>query len=253
MPISLREIVAALDTELNTRAITDYPGAWNGLQVKNAPETVARVAVAVDACEAVLEQAVALGADLLIVHHGLFWSGVQMVDGAYFRKLKLLMEHGLAVYSSHLPLDMHATLGNNVLLAKALELGPSTAFTEPKGPLGVRLQASISREALLTRVRAAVGGSRVHLAPGGPENCCHIGVCTGGAGTDVSKMKASGIDTFITGEGPHHTYSLAEELGVNLIYAGHYATETFGVKALGAWLEEKYGLPWSFVDHPSGL
>jgi putative NIF3 family GTP cyclohydrolase 1 type 2 len=102
-------------------------------------------------------------------------------------------------------------------------------------------------------VRVAVGGGSVNLAPGGPANVKSVGVITGGAGSQIAEIAAQGVDTFITGEGPHHTYTLAEELGVNLIYAGHYATETFGVKALAAHLAQEFDLEHEFVDHPTGL
>jgi dinuclear metal center YbgI/SA1388 family protein len=251
--IPLRTLVSALDTELNTKAITDYPGAWNGLQVANAAESVTKVATAVDACLPVIQSAVRAGADLLIVHHGLFWSGVQMVDGAYFKKLKLAMDYGLAIYSNHLPLDYHASLGNNILLANALDLGPASFFGEQKGlPLGVRITTDIFLGTLLEVTSQAVDRA-VHVSPGGPRQCKNIAICTGAAGSEVAKFAAHGIDTFITGEGPHHSYALAQELGINLIYAGHYATETFGVKALGTWLEQKYSLPHTFIHHPSGL
>ena len=108
------------------------------------------------------------------------------------------------------------------------------------------------RNELVTRLQQATGAA-VHLCPGGPAITKRIGLVTGGAGSEVAAAVAAGIDTFITGEGPHWSYTLAEELGVNLIYAGHYATETFGVKALAQHLQEKFGLPWEFVDHPTGL
>jgi dinuclear metal center YbgI/SA1388 family protein len=186
---------------------------------------------------------------MLIVHHGLFWGGLEPVVGASYRKLSLCLQNDLAVYSVHLPLDEHPTLGNNALLCDAIGLpGERTPFMTS----GFQVGASIDRAELLERVAQAVGGP-VHLAPGGPSTTRRIGVVTGGAGSAVAKAAAEGVDTFITGEGPHHTYTLAEELGINLIYAGHYATETFGVKALGWLLKEQYGLPWSFIDHPTGL
>jgi putative NIF3 family GTP cyclohydrolase 1 type 2 len=164
------------------------------------------------------------------------------------------MDHGLAVYSSHLPLDYHPTLGNDVLLAQAMGFAEGAFFGESKGlPLGWKIQAEIPRNTLVSRVQSAIGGSRVHLAAGGPATCRNIAVLTGGAGSEVAKIAAHGIDTFVTGEGPHHTYTLAEELGVNLLYAGHYATETFGVKALADWIHTRHAIPWEFIDHPTGL
>ncbi len=245
---TLTEIVNWMNSELRVAEIEDYPNAHNGLQLENASGRVTRVAAAVDGCEAVFELAVDAGADLLIVHHGMMWGGARRLEGAAFRKLRVAMEGGLAVYSSHLPLDQHPTLGNNALLARALGIEE----TEPFVKYGLRAAVDFRIEDLIDRVERAVG-SPVHLAPGGPDRVRRIGVVTGGGGELIAKVAAEGVDTLVTGEGANHTYSLAEELGVNLIYAGHYATETFGVKALAAEVARRWELPWEFLDHPTGL
>ncbi len=248
----LDTIVRHLDRTLRTTEIADYPGAWNGLQIENSG-TVQRVAAAVDACEAVIEEAVARGVSLLLVHHGLFWGGVQPVVGAVRRKMKAALDADLAIYSSHLPLDLHPTLGNNALLAKALGFKVCEPFLEMKGQaIGVQTRAALSLQEVARRLEKVLG-SAPHLAPGGPSKTARIGIVTGGAGGEVALAAAAGVDTFITGEGPHHSYTLAEELGVNLFYAGHYATETFGVRALAAYVAKKFRVPWEFVDHPTGL
>jgi dinuclear metal center YbgI/SA1388 family protein len=245
--MKLSSIVAYLDHELRTADAKDYPNAHNGLQLENGGE-VTRVACAVDACEAVIDAACEAGADLLIVHHGMLWHGAQRIEGAAYRKLKRAMDAGLAIYSSHLPLDRHPRLGNNALLAKALGIKKTEPFLE----IGVRANVSMALDALIGRIERAVQAP-VHLAPGGPELVRKLGIVTGGAGGEIAKAAAAGVDTFLTGEGSHWTFAAAEELGVNLIYAGHYATETFGVKALGAELRRRFKLPWAFVDHASGL
>ena len=248
----LNESVQYLDEILRTREVGDYPQAHNGLQVENSG-SISRIGAAVDASEAVLREAVEAQVDFLIVHHGLFWNGVQRVTGATYRKMRLLMEADMAVYSSHLPLDIHPEVGNNALLAAAIGLHNGEPFFESVGqPIGLRFEAEISREVLRNLLARAVGGA-VHMAPGGPVLARKIGIVTGGAGGDIAKAAAAGIDTFITGEGPHWSYNAAEELGVNLFYAGHYATETFGVKALADLLSRKLALPWQFIDHPTGL
>jgi dinuclear metal center YbgI/SA1388 family protein len=248
----LQTITRFLDRHLRIPEIADYPGAMNGLQIENGGD-VTRIAAAVDGCAATIEMAVAEGADLLIVHHGLFWSGVQPLVGSNYRKFKVAMDANLAVYSAHLPLDMHPTLGNNALLCKALGLPKTEPFLHEKGQfIGLKATLKIQRNALLERVKSAVDGSAL-LCPGGPESIRHIGVVTGGAGAEVAKAAAEGVDTFITGEGPHWSYPTAEEIGLNVIYAGHYATETFGVKALAALLSKRYRIPWTFLDHPTGL
>lgn len=249
----LPDLVRAANDWLSLDAIPDYPGALNGLQLANSGK-VSKIAAAVDACFPVIEEACATGVNLLVVHHGLFWQGAQRIEGALYRKLKLAMDHDLAIYSAHLPLDVHPKLGNNAQLVAALGFEHSRPFAPWKGfDLGLRVSCDLEREELLARVAAAVGEAP-KLAPGGPDRVRELGVVTGGAGSQIHELAATGIDTFLTGEGPHWSYTAAEELGINLIYAGHYATETFGVKALAEhWAVEFPGLEASFIDHPTGL
>lgn len=249
---SLQEIVAFLDAELRIAEIPDYSGAVNGLQLANG-DSVGKVAAAVDASLPVVEAAVACGADLLVVHHGMFWQGAQPLTGAFYRKIKTAIDGGLAIYSAHLPLDVHPEMGNNILLMRALGLSPSGSFLDWKGTnLGLIADTELSRDELRSKLAAAVGGA-VHLCPGGPEIVRRIGLVTGGAGSEVARCAREGIDTFLTGEGPHWSYPLAEELGINLLYGGHYATETFGVKALASWLGREFSVETEFLDHPTGL
>jgi dinuclear metal center YbgI/SA1388 family protein len=250
--VLLDDVVAFLDLELKTSSIPDYPGAMNGLQLTNAGR-IARVVAAVDASLAVIEAAAEGGPGLLIVHHGMFWQGTRPVTGALYKKLKIAMDAGLAIYSSHLPLDVHPELGNNILLARAIELENPEPFFDHKGFLiGLRGTWSGTRDELVARVARAVGGP-VHSCPGGPEHVQSIGLITGGAGAEMEKVAASGVDTFITGEGPHWSFPLAEELGINALFAGHYATETFGVQAVATRIARNFQLPASFVDRPTGL
>jgi dinuclear metal center YbgI/SA1388 family protein len=250
--VSLDELITYLDRELRTAEISDYPGAMNGLQLANGGE-IGRIVAAVDASLPVIVAAAEGGPGLLIVHHGMFWQGVQPVTGAFYRKLKIAMDAGLAIYSSHLPLDVHPELGNNILLARAIGLQNPKPFFDQKG-LAIGLQGAWrgSRRELVNSLQCKLAGP-VHLCPGGPEMVGQVGVITGGAGSEVAKVAAAGVDSFITGEGPHWSYPLAEELGLNVFYGGHYATETFGVKALSEALAAKFGVPWSFLDRPTGL
>jgi putative NIF3 family GTP cyclohydrolase 1 type 2 len=163
--------------------------------------------------------------------------------------LKLAISNNIAIYSAHLPLDAHPRHGNNALLCDAL------AFPEARRSflgIGFQVDVPIERDLLKENLERAVAG-KVHLAPGGPAVCRRIGVVTGGAGGEIAKAAEEGVDTFITGEGPHWSFTAAEELGVNLFYAGHYATEVFGVQELGRLLEAKFNLPWMFLHHPTGL
>ncbi|MEI6871177.1 MAG: Nif3-like dinuclear metal center hexameric protein [Verrucomicrobiota bacterium] len=247
----LSEISTYLGDLLCIKTTGDYPQALNGLHLEN-DGNVTRIAAAVDACEAVLVEATKREVDLLLVHHGLFWNTAPFTGGMY-RKMKAAIQGNLAVYSAHLPLDVHPLYGNNALLANAIDLINLQPFFPSKGqPVGLIGQCTVSRSALLQKL-ASVLGSPVHLCPGGPEFPKCVGVITGGAGSEVAKVAAAGVDTFITGEGPHWSYTLAEELGVNLFYGGHYATETLGVKALASHLSEHFDLPWEYIPHPTGL
>ena len=249
---ALTTIVRHCDALLRCDQIPDWDGAVNGLQVANRG-TVTRMAAAVDACTATVRLAIAAGADLLVVHHGLFWSPAQPWTGRRYELIRLLVENNLAIYSAHLPLDVHPQLGNNALLAGALGLKKLRPFFFLREQfLGVQSATRLSRAELGQRLARAVGHPPIVL-PGGPAECRRIGVVTGGAGAELKLAAREGVDTFITGEGPHWTFPLAEELGVNVLYGGHYATETFGVKALAAHLARRFRLPWQFLDHPSGL
>jgi dinuclear metal center YbgI/SA1388 family protein len=250
--MQLTELVEVMDSWLGTREVPDYPGAHNGLQVANSG-SVTRVAAAVDASLPVIEAAVAAGADLLIVHHGLFWQGVQPIVGARYRKLKAALDGGLAIYSSHIPLDIHPQLGNNVQLARALGMTDAAPFFDFKGILlGQTAEVEGSCAELRDKLAEVVGGP-VHLCPGGSAAAGRVGIITGGAGSEVEAIAACGINTFITGEGPHWSFPLAQECGINVLYAGHYATETSGVQALARELEAHFALTWEFLDHPTGL
>lgn len=250
--IPLAEVTRHLDGLLHLREIADYPEAHNGLQLENAGG-VTRVGAAVDACGYTIDQAAERGVDLLAVHHGMMWGGSQPVTGGRYRLWKRALDAGIAIYSAHLPLDAHPRLGNTALLCAALGMGETRPFFPYKGTmLGQWAEWEIDRDGLVQRLADAVGGP-VRVCPGGPARTARVGVVTGGAGAEMREAVAAGLDTFITGEGPHWSYPLAEELGLNILYGGHYATETFGVKALAAHLGEQFGLPWEFIDHPSGL
>src|SRR5262245_30740978 len=214
---------------------------------------VSRIAAAVDGSLATARLAIAAKADLLLVHHGLFWGPSHPWTGKRYELLCSLLENDLAVYSAHLPLDVHPRLGNNALLCAALKFRRLRPFLSHQGQfIGYQAQGKIRRSDLAGRLQRATGGKPL-VIPGGPDICRHIGVVTGGAGSELRQAAAEGVDTFITGEGPHWTYALAEELGLNVLYGGHYATETFGVKALAEHVHRRFKVPWVFVDYPTGL
>jgi dinuclear metal center YbgI/SA1388 family protein len=256
--VTLHEISAHLDEVLRTAEVPDYAGAVNGVQVEHRGP-VTRCAVAVDASLATIQGAVDAGANLLVVHHGLFWSGVQPLRGRIYQRFQRLIVHDVAVYSAHLPLDLHPTLGNNHLLARELGLQPSAGFARYQSiEVGVQGECDVATASLIARLQALAereGGTVTTVGTTSDRRTRKWAICTGaGASSDsLREAAAAGVDTLIVGEGPHHTGVEAPEMGIAVLYAGHYATETFGVRALGAEIERAFGIPWSFVASPTGL
>lgn len=254
----LKDLARYLDELLGTTTLPDFPNALNGVQAENWGD-VTGVAAAVDASTRTIRGAIGVGANLLLVHHGLYWSGLQPFVGAHRRRLALLLEGDLAVYSSHLPLDSHPEIGNNVLLARELRLSPSGGFGRFQSmEIGVMGEDEVPTPELVVRCVSFARryGGEVRQA-GVPERGLtkRWGICTGaGAGAEtLQEARDRGIDTMIVGEGPHWTAVDADEQGPAIIYAGHYATETLGVQALARKVSDEFGLPWTFIDAPTGL
>ena len=251
------DIAAYLDELLDVAAVPDYSGALNGLQL-DARAPVHRIAAAVDYSRRSIDGAIAAGANLLVLHHGMFWAGAQRLVGHAYERLRTLVEHDVAVYASHLPLDAHPTFGNNALLARELGLEPTGRFLRYQTfDVGVSGECDVATADIASRADAfarAHGGTAVvtDVPPG--RRTRRWGICTGaGASSDSLREAASlGIDTLVVGEGPHHTAVDAPEYGIVVVYAGHYATETLGVRALAAHASERFGIPWSFVEAPTG-
>ena len=250
--MKLTDLVSYLNEYLAVSEVPDWKSAFNGLQVEGREE-VRKIATCVDAALATIERAVDRGADLMIVHHGLFWGATAPVTGMYYRRLRALIKNDLALYSCHTPLDAHPEVGNNHLLARQLGLTVTGKVGKVEGvPLGVIAEADESLDGFVDRIRALLGVEPLVMRSGG-ERVRKVGIITGGAGNHIGEVFETGCDTFVTGEGPHHTYFDAEERGINVLYAGHYATETVGVKALGEHLQDRFGLETFFIDHPTGL
>lgn len=249
----LDELAGYLDDYLRVRdEVADPPEALNGLQVANGGE-VTRLAAAVDLCEATIRMAAEAGADGLLVHHGLFWGGLRPLVGPAYRRVSELIAHNIAVYAAHLPLDRHPDVGNNAGLARLLGVTLRGEFGSYRGaPIGVWGELGVARDDL-SRALGAKMGATPRLLPFGPVQVRRVGIVTGAGGSLIPQAAAAGLDTFITGEGPHWTFFDAEELGINVFYAGHYATETIGVKALAEHVSRRYSIPWVFLDHPTGL
>src|SRR5262249_50479990 len=228
---ALSEIVEYNNDYLRVAEIEDWPNALNGLQIENSGR-VTKIGAAVDISTRILTAAARRKIDFLIVHHGLFWPGLRTVTGALRRELKVAFENDIALYSVHLPLDVHSKVGNNAQLAAALELKSTKRFLKEKGTaVGLKAKTSATRAALVRKLRGAVDG-QVKAFTFGPDHPRKIGIITGAAGSEIYRVAEEKIDTFITGEAPHWAAVAAEELEMNLLIAGHYATETFGVKAL---------------------
>ena len=249
---SLAEIVRYTDRFLRIRDVGDWENALNGLQIENSGR-VTRIGASVDISTRVLTEAAKQNVDLLIVHHGLFWPGLQPIKSALRRQLRLAFENDIALYSAHLPLDIHSRVGNNAQLVAALGLKSPQPFLEEKGqPVGLKIRASVTRTSLVRNLRKALNGP-VKIFDFGPKRTRVIGVVTGAAGSEIYRVADEEIDTFITGEAPHWAAVAAEELGVNLLLGGHYATEVFGVKGLAAHLSKRFRVLWEFIDCPTGL
>ena len=256
--VPLTAIAEHLDTLLRTSAIADYSNAVNGVQLEHRGP-VTRVAASVDVSRDVIEKTIAIEANLLLVHHGMFWSGLQPLRGAQYERMKLLIDHDVAVYASHLPLDAHPDLGNNVLLARELGLVPSAGFADHQGTqIGVRGASDIDTSTLIERATAFArqhgGVARASRTEAG-RRTRRWAICTGGGASAATLAEAAslGIDTLIVGEGPHWTAVDAPEAGLVIVYAGHYATETLGVRAIANRVGEIFRLPWSFIESPTGL
>jgi dinuclear metal center YbgI/SA1388 family protein len=254
----LATIATHLDVLLDTAVIPDYPGALNGVQLANRGP-VTRIAAAVDISRRVVERTIEADANLLIVHHGMFWGGAQPLVGTAYERLRLLITNDVAVYASHLPLDAHSSLGNNVRLAHVLGLEPSGGFARFKTiDVGVRGHSDVETTELLARAdafaRSHGGTARSTPIPTG-HRTRRWAMCTGaGASSDtLREAQVHGIETLIVGEGPHHTAVAADDADIVVIYAGHYATETLGVRAVAEHLTATFGLPSVFVAAPTGL
>jgi dinuclear metal center YbgI/SA1388 family protein len=258
--VPLGEITAYLDDYLRIREVPDERNAVNGLQVENRGG-VGSIVAAVDASQATIDGVVSeqATAPLLLVHHGLLWDGNISFTGRRYRRIAALLENDIAVYAAHIPLDLHPEVGNNAVLAERLGIEVRGWFGDYHGTAigvwGFAPARLTTRDALVTELVHALSSFApgAKLIPGGPERVSRVGIITGGAGNMIAAAREMGLDTYITGEGPHHTYFDAMEWGLNVIYAGHYATETLGVQALASHLAERFDLDWTFHDHPTGM
>lgn len=249
----LQHITDLLDTTLRIREIKDASVALNGLQVENNGQ-VTKVALAVDGSQKTIEDAIAAGADMLILHHGIYWCGLRPMTGWFKKKIETCLQHNLAVYGAHLPLDLHPELGNNAGIARALGLSDCTPEVDYHGTLiGVAGTFNGTVAELREKYAAITGSSITGFVQDASVPAGRVAVCSGGAGDVIYQMHEKGYRTYLTGEENHWVVNAAQDMGVNILFAGHYATETFGVKSLGKLIETQFGLPTVFIDNPTGM
>lgn len=240
-----------LDDLLDIKSIKDSPNAVNGLQAQNIGE-IQKLGLAVDLCQATIDLAVEKNCNMMFVHHGMFWSGVQPIRGSYYDKLAAMFRANLGLYSAHIPLDMHPVLGNNRALADLIGLKHLKNFGEYNGAkIGLKGRIAAQSADSLGRLLEARLGSPVKVIGAGEVRS--VGLVTGGAAGVLRQAKQESLDCYITGEGENHHFHEAMEGDCVLILAGHYATETGGVKAVGRHLKEKFNLRSEFLDYPTGL
>jgi len=250
--IALSEFAARLDDRLDVAAYADVDASENGLQVEG-PEEVERVALAVDAARATVETARERDADAMVVHHGLSWGGIDRVTGTDYDRLAPLVRGDVALYAAHLPLDGHRELGNAAGVADVLGLEERAPFGEA-GDRHVGQRGRLPEPLAAEELGAALAGLDHPRDPvvldNGPVE--EVAIVTGAGADFVHEAAAVGADALVTGEGKQRLYHLARELGITCVLAGHYATETFGVRRLGE-VCERWGLETTYVDHPTGL
>lgn len=243
----LSNVLDFCDKRVRRKAITDFPGAANGLQLENNGE-VKKIGAAVDAGLIPFEKAIQAEIDFLIVHHGMFWSSPTPITGLNYKKIKTAMDGNLAVYGSHLPLDAHPEIGNNAIIAQKLNLEIQAWFVEYEGNAFAAIaKAPENREALAQSLKRLFPQTYCGIEYGSkaPQR---IAILSGSGRSAIAEMKKQGIDTLITGELRQEHFNVAQENNLNLYPCGHYATEVFGVQALAQEAAQHFGLPWEFIQ-----
>jgi len=248
------DLTEYLDDYLEIKKIPD--SSQNGLQVEGKSE-VESIGVAVDACLDSIQAAAEAGVDLLIVHHGLFWERVEKLVGSHYQRVKALLEGEINLYCAHLPLDAHLEVGNNAVLARKLGFRPISGFgPADSGPVSIgclaAIDSPISQVELFDRLVSNLGDEfRADFF--GPSSIQSLAVLTGGGASFIPLAHSRRVDAYLTGEPKHSFYHFSKENNVNVIYGGHYETETFGVIALGEHLQRIHDLPFQFFHFPTGL
>ena len=247
--VTVKEITKFLNEELDVHNIED--SSCNGLQVENTKE-IKKIAFAVDACQETFEKSVEAGCQMLIVHHGIIWDGLKYIKGNTYRKIKFLIEKNLSLYAAHLPLDKHHLYGNNIQLAKLLNLKEIKPFGYYNSiTIGFMGETKSTLEEIQNMLKE--NGILTNTLAFGNKEIKKVAIISGGATKELSQAISVGADLYITGEHSHFAYHMAKENKINVIFGGHYETETWGVKALMPLLKEKFNVDVEFIDVPTPI
>ena len=247
------ELEQILDTKLNAKQISDY--APNGLQVEGRKQ-IQKIVTGVTATLPLIEKAIELNADAILVHHGYFWkSETPCIRGMKGKRIKTLLVNDINLYGYHLPLDVHPELGNNAKLAQLLGISDLQPLENSSTSIPVwgTLKEPVTAEEFAQRIEQVLQRKPLICTENGPHLIRKIGICTGGGQGYIDLAAAQGCDAFITGEVSEQTIHSAREQGIHFFAAGHHATERYGIKALGEWLAAEYGLDVEFkdIDNPA--
>lgn len=250
-------IADRLDDRLRTADYAEIDASANGLQVGPAAVAVDHAAFAVDAAQETIDAAIDAGADVLVTHHGISWGGIERVTGRQYELISTLIENDLALYTAHLPLDGHQELGNAAGIADLLDLSDRSPFGSYNGEyIGQqgKTPESLTPAALGEQLSATldIGPGSVRVLEFGPSEIEDVAIVTGSGVDWLGEAIAADADVLVTGEGKQQAYHEAKEAGINVVLAGHYATETFGVRSLQELVSE-WGIETSFIDCPTGI
>ncbi|HKL58163.1 MAG TPA: Nif3-like dinuclear metal center hexameric protein [Sphaerochaeta sp.] len=246
------ELVRYLDEYLSIGLFSSIDPSLNSLVVGGPDKEVSKIAFAVDACQRTFDLALEWGADMLIVHHGLYWGRPMAITGTHYKRIKTLLDGGVDLYAAHLPLDAHPAVGNNAVMASQLGLLETESFALFKG-MEIGFKGKLPKPLSAKEISDALGFTKPIILPFGPEAITEVGIVSGGASGDVHTALAEDLDCFITGECDHQVYNDCLEGGITMIGGGHYESEVFGVQALGEHLASLLGVQTLFLDHPTGL
>ncbi|HAF86702.1 MAG TPA: Nif3-like dinuclear metal center hexameric protein [Sphaerochaeta sp.] len=246
------ELVRYLDEYLSIGLFSSLDPSLNSLVVGGSDKEVSKIAFAVDACQRTFDLAHQWGADMLIVHHGLYWGSPLAVTGAHYSRIKTLLDGNVDLYVAHLPLDAHPSVGNNAVMASLLGLVGVQPFAQFKA-VEIGCKGNLPKPLTAQEIATQLGFTKPIILPFGSTLISSVGIVSGGASDDVHTALSEGLDCFITGECEHQIYNDCLEQGITMIGGGHYESEVFGVQALAEHLSTVFGVQVLFLDNPTGL